>query len=94
VLRTMPRVADVRVVGAADPVRGQQIVACVVPRGGEVTALEVRQYCAPRLAAYKIPRAVVLLERMPLTARGKISKHELEVIVEAWLRGSRGTGVL
>jgi len=43
VLRQMPGVADVRVLGASDAVRGEQIVACLVPDNGPITALAVRR---------------------------------------------------
>src|SRR5262249_30324387 len=62
VLRTMPGVADARVVAAPDPRRGQQIVACIVVAAAgapAITTLSVRRYCAARLASYKIPRAIV-----------------------------------
>src|SRR4029079_11342611 len=73
VLRCMPGVADVRVVGGEDARRGQQVVACVVARAGAAppTAAGLRQFCASRLAAYKIPRALVVLDAIPLTPRGK-----------------------
>jgi acyl-CoA synthetase (AMP-forming)/AMP-acid ligase II len=45
VLRSMPGIDDARVVGAPHPTRGQQIVACIVARGGDPGALAVRQYC-------------------------------------------------
>jgi long-chain acyl-CoA synthetase len=94
VLRQMPGVADVRVLGASDAVRGQQIVACLVPGNGPVTALAVRQFAAARLAPYKVPRAIVLLDRIPLNARGKTDRRELEAIVADRLGGAPGTGVL
>ena len=51
ILRSMQGIQDVRVLGIADGVRGQQVVACVVAseRGG-ATAPEIRKFCAARLA--------------------------------------------
>ena len=94
VLRRMPGVADVRVLGASDAVRGEQIVACLVPSNGEITALAVRQFAAARLAPHKVPRTIVLLDRIPLNARGKTDRRELEAIVADRLRRESGTGVL
>ena len=94
VLREMPDIADVRVLGAIDPVRGEQIVACIVRRTGEAGVMAVRQFCAARLAPYKIPRAIIPLERIPLTERGKTDRRKLQEIVEAHLRGVSGAGVL
>jgi long-chain acyl-CoA synthetase len=81
VLRSMRGVDDVRVLGVADAARGQQVVACVVTRGPSVTALEIRQFCGSRLAAHKIPRTIVWLERIPLTERGKTDRARLEALV-------------
>ena len=94
VLRTMPGIVDVRVVGGADPLRGEQIVACLVCAGAPPDTAAVRRFCAARLAAHKMPRAVVPLERIPLTARGKTDRRRLQSAVDAHLRGARGTGVL
>lgn len=91
VLRSMPGVADVRVVAAPDARRGQQIVACIVvdARASSITTLVIRRYCAERLASYKVPRAIVFVERIPLTARGKTDRAALDALVRARL--SHGT---
>jgi long-chain acyl-CoA synthetase len=94
VLRQMPGVADARVVGVSDPARGERIVACLVVQGRTPGLLEVRRFCAARLAPYKIPRTVVYLERMPLTERGKTDRRRLESIVEEQVRRVPGAGVL
>jgi acyl-CoA synthetase (AMP-forming)/AMP-acid ligase II len=86
VLRMMPGVADVRILSAPDARRGQQVVACIVAEPGTVSALSVRQFCASRLAAHKIPRTVVVLAEMPLTERGKTDRAALEDLVRAQLR--------
>jgi long-chain acyl-CoA synthetase len=70
VLRGMEGVDDACVIAAPDPRRGQQVVACVISRQN-LTTLDVRQFCAARLAAYKLPRAIILLPSLPTTARGK-----------------------
>jgi acyl-CoA synthetase (AMP-forming)/AMP-acid ligase II len=94
VLRTMPGVSDVRVLGAPDAARGQQVVACIVARTGERNILAVRQYCAARLAVYKVPRQIVWLEAIPLTARGKTDRARLEAIVRDELARSAEMGML
>jgi long-chain acyl-CoA synthetase len=81
-LRAMPGVRDVRVVAAPDARRGQHLVACVVADGG-VTALDVRRFCAARLAPHKVPRSVVFLDAIPLTARGKTDRTVLDDLVRA-----------
>ena len=86
VLRTMPGVADVRILAAPDARRGQQIVACIVADTDDtLSTLSVRQFCAARLAAYKIPRTILFLSAMPLTLRGKTDRAALEDLVRARL---------
>lgn len=78
VLLELPEVAEAKVLGVPDPVRGERLVACLVPAGGAIKALEVRRHCARCLAPYKIPRAILVLERMPMTPRGKVDRRALE----------------
>jgi long-chain acyl-CoA synthetase len=94
ILRQMPEIADVRVLGAPDAKRGQMLVACLVPRKTTaqrpVTALDIRRFCAARLAAYKIPREYLFLDDMPRDDRGKTSRRALEAVVADHLGGKRG----
>ncbi len=76
VLRTMNGVDDVCVIAAPDPRRGQQILACIISRQLS-SALEVRQFCAARLAPHKVPRAIIFLPSLPVTPRGKIDRGRL-----------------
>jgi acyl-CoA synthetase (AMP-forming)/AMP-acid ligase II len=87
VLRAMPGVSEVQILAAPDPRRGQQIVACLVATNGDATlsTLSVRQFCAARLAAHKIPRTILVLSAMPLTVRGKTDRAALEDLVRARL---------
>jgi long-chain acyl-CoA synthetase len=94
VLRLMPGIADARVVGAPDPARGEQVVACVVANGIHPGALNIRQFCAARLAPHKIPRTVVLLDRVPLNDRGKTDHRRLREAVDAHLRRDSESRVL
>lgn len=94
VLKAMPGVADVRVLGTADPVRGQQIAACIVTTGAPLAPAGVRQFCAGRLAAYKVPRTIVFLDRIPLTERGKTDRAKLEASVLAQRDRTAESGVL
>jgi acyl-CoA synthetase (AMP-forming)/AMP-acid ligase II len=86
-LRSMPGVEDVRVLAAPDVRRGQQIVACVVmdKACAAMGMLDVRRFCASRLAPYKIPRTIIFLNAIPLTERGKTDRAALEAIVRAHL---------
>lgn len=94
VLRSMRGIEDARVLGIADAVRGQQVVACVVARRSGMSAAEVRQFCATHLAVHKIPRTIVWLDRIPLTERGKTDREKLETFVREHLDWTAGSGVL
>jgi long-chain acyl-CoA synthetase len=94
VLRSMPGIDEVRVLGADDAVRGQQVIACVVARGAAMTAPAIRQFCAARLAAYKVPRTIIWLDRIPLTERGKTDRAKLEALVRDHLDRTAESGVL
>jgi acyl-CoA synthetase (AMP-forming)/AMP-acid ligase II len=85
VLRACPQVSDVRVLAAEDGQRGQQVVACVVPREGTAppTLVDIRQFCSTRLAAYKIPRGLVVVDVIPLTPRGKADREALAALVRS-----------
>ncbi|WP_353109052.1 AMP-binding protein [Gordonia sp. (in: high G+C Gram-positive bacteria)] len=78
VLRGHPRVADVAVIGRPHPEWGETVVAaCVSTDGVDVTVGEVRDFLADRLARYKIPREVVMVDALPRNPSGKIVKHVL-----------------
>jgi long-chain acyl-CoA synthetase len=94
VLRSMRGIEDVRVLGITDAMRGQQVVACVVRQRDGMTAPEIRQFCAARLAPHKIPRTIVWLERIPLTERGKTDRAKLEAFVREHLDWTAESGVL
>ena len=90
VLRQMPGVTDVRVIGAADAQRGEQVVACLAVERGladTISTLSVRRFCSSRLATFKIPRTVIVLDAIPLTARGKTDRRALEERVRATIEG-------
>lgn len=82
VLRRMPNIADVRVVGGVDARRGQQVVACLVAGPGTApSSLDVRQFCSAQLALHKVPRTIIFVESIPLNSRGKTDRTALEDLV-------------
>ncbi|WP_455358239.1 AMP-binding protein [Streptomyces sp. SYSU K21746] len=74
-----PKIADVQVVGVPDERYGEEILACVIPRdpADPPTLGELTEYCTGRLAHYKIPRDLRVLESFPMTVSGKVRKIEL-----------------
>jgi fatty-acyl-CoA synthase len=78
-LYSHPAVADVQVIGVPDPKYGEEILACVIlrdPQGG-LTADEVAEFSRGKLAHYKIPRYVRVVESFPITVTGKVRKVEM-----------------
>ncbi|MFE2242806.1 AMP-binding protein [Streptomyces virginiae] len=78
-LHTHPDVLDVQVIGVPDPKYGEELMAWVRMREGAepLTADAVRAYCAGRLAHFKIPRYVHVVEEFPMTVTGKVRKVEM-----------------
>jgi bile acid-coenzyme A ligase len=74
-----PAVADVVVVGLADPEWGRRVHAIVEPATGvdPPTADDVIAYAKARLAAYKVPKTVELIDVMPRTAATKVNRAAL-----------------
>jgi acyl-CoA synthetase (AMP-forming)/AMP-acid ligase II len=80
-LSTHAAVAEVSVIGVADPDYGQRLRAFVVPRAGATaTAEELRDYVHDRLARFKTPREIVFVSTLPRTATGKVLKRELRTM--------------
>jgi fatty-acyl-CoA synthase len=78
-LYTHPDIADVQVIGVPDPKYGEELMAWVVMRPGSepLTAEGVRTFCDGRLAHYKVPRYVHVVDGFPMTVTGKIRKVEM-----------------
>jgi len=78
VLYSHPRVAEAAVVGAPDTHRGEVPVAFVSLReGGGDPVRELVSWCRRHLAAYKVPRRIVVRDKLPRNAAGKIVKSGL-----------------
>lgn len=66
VLKTHPKIAEAKVMGSIDLIRGETIKALVRLRPGvTATEQEIRQYCQGRLADYKLPREITFVAVMP-----------------------------
>ena len=78
-LYSHPDIADVQVIGVPDPKYGEELMAWVVMRPGAspLTTQGVREFCQGRLAHYKVPRYVHVVEGFPMTVTGKIRKVEM-----------------
>ena len=78
VLYTHPAVREAAVVGIEDSYRGETVKAFVSLKAGvTVEEAELIRYCRERMAAYKYPRSVEILDELPKNAAGKILRREL-----------------
>ncbi|KDN87637.1 AMP-binding protein [Kitasatospora cheerisanensis] len=84
-----PDVLDVQVIGVPDEKYGEELMAWVRMREGArpLTAEAVREYCAGRLAHFKIPRYVHVVDEFPMTVTGKIRKVEMRERATRLLNG-------
>jgi len=78
-LFTHPDVLDAQVVGVPDERYGEELCAWIKLREGapELTAEAVREFASGKLARYKIPRYVLIVDEFPMTITGKIRKVEM-----------------
>jgi fatty-acyl-CoA synthase len=90
VLRTHPSIADASVYAVKSEFFGEEVAAALRPNpGAEIDIAEVQRYCGDRLARFKVPRYIRIVDAFPLTASGKIQKfrlremHEAEVVIPA-----------
>jgi fatty-acyl-CoA synthase len=84
-LFTHPHVMDAQVIGVPDPKYGEELMAWLKLRPGatQLTAADVRTFCAGKLAHHKIPRYVKIVDGFPMTVTGKVRKVEMrELAVE------------
>ncbi len=82
-LYTHPKIAEVQVVGLPDLKLGEIVAAWIRPRTGEtITAEEVRAFCDGKIAHFKIPQHIRIVDSFPMTVTGKVQKfriREMEV---------------
>jgi len=78
VLAEHPAVRESAVVGVPDEKRGETVKAYVsIKAGAQVTPEELIAHCKERMAAYKYPRQVEIIDELPKTVTGKILRREL-----------------
>ena len=78
-LYTHPDILDAQVIGVPDERYGEELMAWVRLREGaaELTAEAVREFATGKLAHYKIPRYVRVVEEFPMTVTGKVRKVQM-----------------
>ena len=86
-----PEIADVQVIGVPDTRYGEELMAWIIPRGDAVLDADaVRAFCQGRIAHYKIPRYVKLVDAFPMTVTGKVQKFKMreQALAELGVAGS------
>jgi O-succinylbenzoic acid--CoA ligase len=80
-LREHPDVIDVAVAGRPDPDWGARVIAFVVPEPDRPTPTvqELRDFASDRIARFKAPRDIVLVEELPRTPSGKLRRGLLPI---------------
>jgi fatty-acyl-CoA synthase len=78
-LYTHPDIVDAQVIGVPDERYGEELAAWVrlKPGAPELTAEALREFCTGKLAHYKIPRYVRVVDEFPMTVTGKVRKVEM-----------------
>jgi fatty-acyl-CoA synthase len=77
-LMAHPKISEAAVIGVPHPKWSERPLACVVPAAGEeVTAAEILEYLAPKLAKWQLPDEIVFIDEVPKTSVGKFSKKTL-----------------
>ena len=78
IILTRPDIAQVAVVGVPDERMGEVGTAFVVPRPGHtIDPDELIAWCRERMANFKVPRHVEVVESLPLNPSGKVMKFQL-----------------
>ena len=72
-----PKVLDISIVGVPDPVMGEAVMAFVIPKAGEsLNAEEMTAFARGKIANFKVPKYVEIVESFPLTGSGKVQKFK------------------
>jgi fatty-acyl-CoA synthase len=72
-----PKVLDVSIVGVPDPIMGEAVMAFVIAKAGEtLTADEIATFARGKIANFKVPKYVEIVESFPLTGSGKVQKFK------------------
>jgi len=85
-LLTHPAIADAQVIGVPDVRYGEELCAWVIPRKGVSLDPEaVRAHCRGRIAHFKVPRHVRIVDSFPLTVTGKVQKFAMREAMQSEL---------
>ncbi len=88
-LHTHPDIADCQVIGVPDEKYGEELMAVVMQREGapRLTIEALREFCTGRIATFKIPRYLRIVDAFPMTVTGKVRKIQMRQQAIEYLRG-------
>jgi malonyl-CoA/methylmalonyl-CoA synthetase len=81
VLRTHPAIRECAVVGIPDEEWGERVAACVVAADRSLSLGSLRDWAKERLAVYKVPSRLLLVEELPRNVMGKVQKPAVAALV-------------
>jgi fatty-acyl-CoA synthase len=86
-----PEIQDVQVFGVPDAKYGEELCAWVISKSSATLDAEgIREFCQDRIAHYKIPRHIRIVESFPSTVTGKVQKFAMrEAMIEEFARATK-----
>jgi fatty-acyl-CoA synthase len=90
-LSSHPDIGDIQVIGIPDANYGEAVMACIIPAdvtdaGTTPTLDDIKEFCAGKIAHFKVPAHVRIVEEFPMTVTGKIRKIEMREAAVAALQ--------
>jgi fatty-acyl-CoA synthase len=87
-LHTHPDIVDAQAIGVPDERYGEEVMAVVMLRAGApaLTIEALREFCAGRIAHFKIPRYLRIVDEFPMTVTGKVRKTDMRRQAIEYLR--------
>ncbi|HET6237740.1 MAG TPA: AMP-binding protein [Acetobacteraceae bacterium] len=86
VLRRHPAVAEVAVAAVADDIRGEEVLACIVPSTPVIdpaeAAIDIVRKSLQDLSYFKVPGWIAFVDTLPLTASQKVARGELKTMAQ------------
>ncbi|CAM5221172.1 2-succinylbenzoate--CoA ligase OS=Ureibacillus acetophenoni OX=614649 GN=menE PE=3 SV=1 [Ureibacillus acetophenoni] len=83
IIGEMKEINEVAVIGIQDEKWGEVPVAMISLKAGhQLSEIDIQNYCASKLAKYKVPKRAVFLENLPKNATGKLDKKVMQLQIE------------